>query len=76
MWLVFAYTHSARPADEVEWVRSHFDAVARRVEVFDREDASATLYDFSRPPTDVDGRQVMRSDTLGCLRSVPVARPS
>jgi hypothetical protein len=72
VWVVFAYTLSFRPEDEVEILRSHFDAVARRVSTFRSVDASATLYDFDAEPTDPTGTMVRRTSDLGCLAVSPL----
>jgi hypothetical protein len=72
VWVVFAYTLSFRPQDEVDILRSHFDAVARRVSTFSTVDASATLYDFGAEPSGPVGVGVRRTNDLGCLTVHPL----
>lgn len=67
-WLVFAYTLSSRPRDEVDLVRAEMDRIAQRVATFDKADASATLYTLDLRP---DERAV--PSELGCLVIKPIS---
>lgn len=67
-WIVFAYTHSAMPQDEAAVLRSQLDAVGRRLDLAEGDDAFVARYDFDAPPTDPTGASVRATPTTGCLR--------
>jgi hypothetical protein len=71
VWVVFAYTLSTRPDDEVEILRALLDDQARRISTIDRDDASATLYDFGAPPSAPSPATGSYPDQLACLRASP-----
>jgi uncharacterized membrane protein len=66
-WVVFAYTHSARPPDEARIMLSQLDTMGRRLELVERHDAFAALYDFDAPPTDPDGSRRRTGPSTACL---------
>lgn len=75
LWLVQAYTFEAWPDDADERLRALFDTRARRLDVIEGNDASATLYDLGALPTDVDGSELRLTDDLACLKTTALPGP-
>ena len=72
VWVVFAYTHSAAPPDEASILRSHLDALGRRIDLIEAYDAFVGRWDLGAPPTDPDGARV--TPATRCLDVSPPGR--
>lgn len=70
-WVVFAYTHSASPPDEAQILLSQLDAMGRRLDLLERHDAFAALYDFDAAPTDPDASHRRTTPSTACLFTRP-----
>lgn len=66
VWVVFAYTLSSRPDDEASRLRTHLAHYGEILDVVERTDASATLFDFdgATGPAPPDPE-------LGCISTSP-----